>query len=323
MKFLITGGAGYIGSHMVKYAQDLGHEVVVIDDFSTGHYWALKDCEILNINLLDHYKLSKLVEGRNFDGVIHFAAKSLVGESVKKPELYYQNNVTGTLNLVREMLKNDINNLVFSSSAAIFGNSDKGKIAENHAKQPINPYGESKLMVERILQNICLSNDFNAVCLRYFNAAGADSSGKIGEAHNPETHLIPNILKSAILNDSNLKIFGNDYPTPDGYCIRDYVHVTDLAKAHLLSYQYMQDNIGFSAFNLGNGDGFSVLDVIKSCEKALNRHIPYEVVERRTGDPAMLVADNSRAKKVLGWDLNYSSLDNIVASALDWHKSQL
>ena len=321
MKLLIPGGAGYIGSHMVRYAQEHGHEVVVLDDFSTGHEWAVKDCEILRVNLLDQDKLSQLLRGRHFDGVIHFAAKSLVGESVKKPDLYYRNNVVGTLNLVNEMLNNDVNNLVFSSTAAIFGNPVIDKIAEDHPKNPINPYGQSKLMVENMLQDICSANDFNATCLRYFNAAGAHDSGEIGEAHDPETHLIPNVLKAALSNESNLKVFGDDYPTPDGTCVRDYVHVLDLAQAHLLGLENMQNNKGFSAFNLGNGDGFSVLEVIKSCEDATNLPISYEVDDRREGDPARLVADSRKAKEVLCWDGQFGHLDKIVSTALEWHKT--
>jgi UDP-glucose 4-epimerase len=321
MKLLIPGGAGYIGSHMVRYAQEHGHEVVVLDNFSTGHEWAVKDCEILRVNLLDQDKLSQLLRGRHFDGVIHFAAKSLVGESVKKPDLYYRNNVVGTLNLVNEMLSNDVNNLVFSSTAAIFGNPVTDKIAENHPKNPINPYGQSKLMVENILQDICSANDFNATCLRYFNAAGAHESGEIGEAHDPETHLIPNVLKAAISNESNLKVFGDDYPTPDGTCVRDYVHVTDLAQAHLLGLEYMQNKKGFSAFNLGNGDGFSVLEVIKGCEKIADTKISFQIDGRREGDPASLVADSRKVKELLGWVSQFGYLDKIVSSALKWHIS--
>jgi UDP-glucose 4-epimerase len=320
MKLLIPGGAGYIGSHMVRYAQEHGHEVVVLDDFSTGHEWAVKDCEILRVNLLDQDKLSQLLKGRYFDGVIHCAAKSLVGESVKKPDLYYRNNVVGTLNLVNEMLNNDVNNLVFSSTAAIFGNPVTNKIAEDHPKNPINPYGQSKLMVENMLQDICSANDFNATCLRYFNAAGAHESGEIGEAHDPETHLIPNVLKAALSNESNLKVFGDDYPTPDGTCVRDYVHVTDLAQAHLLGLEYMQDNKGFSAFNLGNGGGFSVLEVIKSCEVATDLAVKYQIDGRREGDPASLVANSRKAKELLGWDGQFGYLDNIVSTAFNWHK---
>jgi UDP-glucose 4-epimerase len=319
MKLLIPGGAGYIGSHMVRYAQEYGHEVVVLDDFSTGHEWAVKDCEILRVNLLDQDKLSQLLRGRHFDGVIHFAAKSLVGESVKKPHMYYRNNVVGTLNLVNEMLNNDINNLVFSSTAAIFGNPVTDKIAEDHPKNPINPYGQSKLMVENMLQDICSANDFNATCLRYFNAAGAHESGEIGEAHDPETHLIPNILKVAFSDESSLKVFGDDYHTPDGTCVRDYVHVTDLAQAHLLGLEYMQKNKGFSAFNLGNGDGFSVLEVIKGCETMVNTKIPFQIDSRRQGDPAILVADNKLALKQLGWIIEHKNIHSIIKSAWSWH----
>lgn len=319
MKLLIPGGAGYIGSHMVRYAQEHGHEVVVLDDFSTGHEWAVKNCEILRVNLLDQYKLSQLLRGRYFDGVIHFAAKSLVGESVEKPDLYYRNNVIGTLNLVNEMLNNDINNLVFSSTAAIFGNPLTNKIAEDHPKNPINPYGQSKLMVENMLQDICFANDFNATCLRYFNAAGAHESGEIGEAHDPETHLIPNVLKATPSNQSNLRVFGDDYPTPDGTCVRDYVHVIDLAQAHLLGLEYMNKNKGFAAFNLGNGDGYSVIDVIRSCEQTINAPILYTVDRRREGDPPSLVSDSSKAITGLQWSPKFSMLDDIVESAYNWH----
>jgi UDP-glucose 4-epimerase len=321
MRLLIPGGAGYIGSHMVKYAQERGHEVVVLDDFSTGHEWAIKDCEILRVNLLDQDKLAQLLKGRSFDGVIHFAAKSLVGESVQKPDLYYRNNVVGTLNLVNEMINNDIHNLVFSSTAAIFGNPVTEKIAEDHPKNPINPYGQSKLMVENMLRDICAVHDFNATCFRYFNAAGADPLGSIGEAHYPETHLIPNILKSTFTGGNTLKVFGNDYETHDGTCVRDYVHVTDLAEAHFLGLEYMKDNSGFSAFNLGNGSGFSVLDVIGSCERAVKKTIPYDLDMRRVGDPPMLVADSSAATYELNWEPKFGSLDALIQSAWKWHES--
>ena len=321
MKLLIPGGAGYIGSHMVKYAQKHGHEVVVLDDFSTGHEWAVKDCEVLRVNLLDQDKLAQSLKGRYFDGVIHFAAKSLVGESVKKPDLYYRNNVLGTLNLVNEMLENGIKNLVFSSTAAIFGNPVTDKIDEDHPKTPINPYGKSKLMVENILRDICSAYDFNATCFRYFNAAGAYESGEIGEAHDPETHLIPNILKSALSGSNELKVFSDDYGTHDGTCVRDYVHVTDLAQAHLLGLAYMKEDKGFSAFNLGNGNGFSVLDVIKSCERVLGNPIRYKMDLRRLGDPAVLVADSLKATHNLGWKPEFSDLDEIIKSAWHWHGS--
>lgn len=319
MKLLIPGGAGYIGSHMVKYAQEHGHDVVVLDDFSTGHEWSISDCEIMRVNLLDQDKLERKLKGRSFDGVIHFAAKSLVGESVKKPDLYYQNNVVGSINLINEMLKNDISNLVFSSSAAIFGNPVTDKISENHSKIPINPYGQSKLMIENILQDICSVYNFNATCLRYFNAAGAHQSGQIGEAHNPETHLIPNILTSVLSSENSLKVFGDDYPTIDGTCIRDYVHVSDLAQAHLLAIKKMCEVNGFSAFNLGNGNGFSVLDVINSCSKVMGKPINYKIDKRRIGDPALLVADDKKAKSELKWMPKYKSLTEIIESAWLWH----
>jgi len=321
MKLLVPGGAGYIGSHMVKYLQDRDHEVVVLDDFSTGHEWAVKGCEILRVNLLDQAALATSLKGRQFDGVIHFAAKSLVGESVVQPQLYYRNNVVGSLNLINEMLRNDINNLVFSSTAAIFGNPVTEKIAEDHPKNPINPYGQSKLMVENLLRDICSAHDFNATCFRYFNAAGADLSGTIGEDHDPETHLIPNVLKAALAGGNSLKVFGNDYPTHDGTCVRDYVHVTDLAQAHLLGLESMRgDAKGFSAYNLGNGNGFSVVDVIQSCERVVNDSISYQIDGRRAGDPAVLVADSGKALNALGWTPEFDQLDSIVGSAWQWHK---
>ena len=322
MKLLIPGGAGYIGSHMVRYAQEHGHEVVVLDDFSTGHEWAVKGCEILRVNLLDRDKLSQLLKGRDFDGVIHFAAKSLVGESVKKPDLYYRNNVVGTLNLVNEMLENDVNNLVFSSTAAIFGNPVTDKIAEDHPKNPINPYGQSKLMVENILQDTCNAYDFNATCLRYFNAAGAHESCELGEDHDPETHLIPNIFKSATSTEVELQIFGDDYPSADGTCVRDYVHVTDLAQAHLLSLHHIKSmGKGFSEFNLGNGNGFSVMEVLSCCADIVGRDIPFSVGARRPGDPTFLISDSDKAAKDLGWSPEYSSLESIISSAWMWHKN--
>ena len=322
MNLLIPGGAGYIGSHMARYAQDHGHEVVVLDDFSTGNEWAVKDCEILEINLLDNEELDRTLKGRKFDGVIHFAAKSLVGESVINPNLYYRNNVIGTLNLLNVLLKNDINNFVFSSSAAIFGNPVQKKINEDHSKKPINPYGSSKLMVEEILQDLSTAYDLNVICFRYFNAAGAHESGEIGESHDPETHLIPNILKVNGSDKRKLRVFGNDYDTHDGTCIRDYVHVTDLAQAHLLGLDYMKRKNGFSALNLGNGNGFSVLDIINSCERVMKTTIDYDLAPRRNGDPASLVAECSQAKSQIGWQPIFKNIDDIVTTAWRWHRSR-
>ena len=320
MRLLIPGGAGYIGSHMVRFAQEAGHEVVVLDNFSTGHRWAVSGSEVLEVDLLDKERLLQSLEGRDFDGVIHFAGKSLVGESVSRPQLYYRNNVVGTLNLVEVMRRIELNNLVFSSTAAIFGNPVDHKISEDHPKNPINPYGRSKLMVERVLEDICAANDFNATCLRYFNAAGAHPSGEIGEAHDPETHLIPNVFKAMTSREKKLAVFGNDYPTPDGTCVRDYIHVNDLAHAHLLSIEYMKNNSGFSVFNLGNGDGFSVLEIINGCQKIARSEISYSINERREGDTARLVSDSRKAKRELLWRPQYTAIDSILASAWAWHK---
>tara|TARA_S200000501_G_scaffold322915_1_gene319203 strand:+ start:6175 stop:7146 length:972 start_codon:yes stop_codon:yes gene_type:complete len=321
MKLLIPGGAGYIGSHTVKNALKKGYDVTILDNFSTGHRWATQDCEILEVDLLDKEKLSKLLKGRKFDAVIHFAAKSLVAESFKSPEKYYKNNILGTINLVEEILKNDINKLVFSSSAAIYGNPSSEKISEVHPKKPINPYGRSKLYTENILEDFTKSNELKVICLRYFNAAGADPSGDIGEDHDPETHLIPNILNSVIHNKIVLEVFGDDYPTYDGTCIRDYIHVNDLAEAHILGIEKIDKLKDFSALNLGNGNGFSIIEIIKSVERVINTPVSYKVSQRRKGDPAVLVADNSLSKKELGWQPDYESMDKIIETAYKWHMS--
>ena len=271
--------------------------------------------------MLDKEKLSKLLKGRKFDAVIHFAAKSLVAESFKSPEKYYKNNILGTINLVEEILKNDINKLVFSSSAAIYGNPSSEKISEVHPKKPINPYGRSKLYTENILEDFSKSNELKVICLRYFNAAGADPSGDIGEDHDPETHLIPNILNSVIHNKIVLEVFGDDYPTYDGTCIRDYIHVNDLAEAHILGIEKIDKLKDFSALNLGNGNGFSIIEIIKSVERVINAPVSYKVSQRRKGDPAVLVADNSLSKKELGWQPDYESMDKIIETAYKWHMS--
>jgi UDP-glucose 4-epimerase len=318
MKLLITGGAGYIGSHMVRYAQERDHDITILDDFSTGNEWAVNGCEVLNVNLLDKARLSTILHKRHFDGVIHFAAKSLVGESLIRPDLYYENNVVGTINLVNEMRKNGINNLVFSSTAAIFGEPLTEKIMEDHPKFPLNPYGKSKLMVEMLLSDICSAYNFNVTCLRYFNAAGAHFSGKIGEAHDPETHLIPIILKSISSGEGSIKVFGDDYSTPDGTCIRDYVHVSDLAAAHLLGLQYARETAGLSAFNLGTANGFSVMEVIRECERVTGKTVNFSMAERRGGDPGILVADNMAASTILKWQPKIMGLTEIISTAWDW-----
>ena len=322
MKLLVTGGAGYIGSHMVKCAQEQGHEVVVLDDFSTGNAWAVKECEILDVDLVDQDKLAKSLRGRFFDGVIHFASKSLVEESILDPGSYYINNFTGTLNLVKEMIANDISNLVFSSTAAIFGDPKTEKISENHPKNPINPYGKSKLLVELMLEDMSKAYDLNIIALRYFNASGAHDSGEIGEFRDHETHLIPNILRSLFSNHGKIEVYGDDYSTHDGTCIRDYVHVVDLINAHLLGLTYMKKIKGFSTFNLGNGNGFSVLEVIKCIEKILGESINYVIKPRRNGDPSVLVANSLEAINKLGWKPNCGSMENIIKSAFNFYEKR-
>ena len=324
MSFLITGGAGYIGSHMVKYLLDKGYEVVILDNFSTGHKSATQGCEVIELDLLDGIELRKALKKRNFDAVLHFAAKSIVSDSVCNPIEYYKTNVIGTMNLVDSMILNNINNIVFSSTAAIFGNPQSNKIDEKHQKLPVNPYGKTKLMVENFLEEICSRTNFNATCFRYFNAAGANKSGKIGEMHENETHLIPNILNSVLSKRNILKVFGKDFETRDGTCIRDYVHVDDLAQAHFLGIQEQKDSSdgSFKCYNLGNGEGFSVLEVINACKKITGKEIKYSFANSREGDPAELVSDASYSKLCLNWTPEYSSIESIINSAWKWHKSQ-
>ena len=276
MKLLVTGGLGYIGSHTVRALLAAGDEVVILDNSSTGHAWAAQDCEVLNVDLRDLKSLCAALRSREFEGVIHFAAKSLVGKSREQPLLYYQNNVAGTANLVEAMLTAGIPKLVFSSTAAIFGSPSSEKIDEAHPKVPINVYGRTKLVIEEMLEAVTASTDFSAVCLRYFNAAGASREGDIGEWHEPETHLIPNALRAASGVGPALTLFGNDYPTPDGTCIRDYIHVEDLADAHLRAIRQMPPK-GFAAYNLGNGTGFSVKQILAACEKAVGKPIPHSL----------------------------------------------
>lgn len=323
MKLLITGGAGYVGSHMVKYAQELGHEVIVLDNFSSGHSWACTDCKVFRADLLDVDSMLQIFLHNNIDAVIHFAGKSIVSESILNPSYYYANNVVGTLNLLDAMIKNNVNKIVFSSSAAIFGNPVKKNIDESHPKKPINPYGQSKLIVEKVLSDYVNAYDIKATALRYFNAAGAHESSLIGEAHDPETHLIPNTLKAALDKEAVLKVFGDKHPTKDGTCIRDYVHVSDLARAHLLALNFMDNNSGFHAFNLGNGSGFSVYEIINSCELITGKDIDVKICPSREGDPPSLVADSSLAKEKLKWRPEYTEIEKVIETAWKWHKLRM
>ena len=318
MKLLVTGGAGYVGSHSVRALLDEGHDVVVLDNLSTGHKWALQDCELISVDLRDEANLLRSIKNRGFDGVLHFAAKSLVGESKSQPALYYQNNVGGTTNLVRAMQAADIQRLVFSSTAAIFGNPVSDLIDEKHPKTPINVYGQTKLVVEHLLQAVAESSDFSATCLRYFNAAGANNAANLGEWHEPETHLIPNALRAAAGTGNALTLFGDDYPTTDGTCVRDYIHVDDLASAHVAAIEKMSAGGNFNVYNLGNGNGYSVKEVIAACEKAVGAEIPFTIGPRREGDPATLVASAQKARDELDWNPQFGAIDEIAQSAWNW-----
>lgn len=316
---LLCGGAGYVGSHMAKWLADRGYRLTVLDNLSTGHRQAVQWSDFQQIDLLDSEGLERVFEKGKFEAVMHFCARSLVGESVAKPYDYYLNNVSGTLNLLQAMQRHGVDRLVFSSTAAVYGHPSSASIDEEHAKAPINPYGMSKLMVERMLIDAAAAYGLRSVSLRYFNAAGANESGEIGEAHQPETHLIPNVLKAVLGQGPGLKVFGDDYPTPDGTCVRDYVHVDDLAQAHELALGYMDRHEGAHVFNLGSGQGYSVQEVIGATEQVTGQRVPYEMAPRRPGDPAVLVASSARAKRELGWRPRYAELAPIIESAWRWH----
>jgi UDP-glucose 4-epimerase len=318
---LLCGGAGYIGSHMAKALAGLGYLVTVLDNLSTGHREAVQWGSFVEADLADNEALNDVFGANRFDAVMHFCAHSLVGESVMHPYKYYANNVGGTLNLLQAMQQHGVERIVFSSTAAVYGNPASLLIDEDHAKVPINPYGMSKLMVERVLADAASAYGLRSVALRYFNAAGASPTAEIGEAHLPETHLIPNVLKAVLSQGPGLKVFGDDYPTQDGTCVRDYVHVEDLVLAHELALGYMDAYEGAHAFNLGSGQGFSVREVIAVVEEVTGQSVPYELTTRRAGDPAVLVASNARAKAELGWQPLFNELRPIIESAWQWHRN--
>lgn len=320
-RVLVCGGAGYIGSHMARHLALQDIEPVVLDNLSTGHRHMVRWGRFVQADLLDTSGLDRVFsEDGPFDAVMHFCAKSLVGESLHLPYLYYQNNVAGTLNLLQAMQQHGVNKLIFSSTAAVFGQPRSSHIDEQHPTEPINPYGASKLMAERILKDAAQAYGLRSVALRYFNAAGASPDGDIGELHEPETHLLPNIFKAITGRAPAVKVFGNDWSTPDGTCVRDYVHVCDLAAAHLLALQYLEERAGAFNLNLGNGSGYSVMQVIRMASEVSGRSVPYEFAPRRPGDPAVLVASNQRAGHELGWRPAYPQLRDIVASAWKWHQ---
>lgn len=318
---LVIGGAGYIGAHMVKRLADEGYRVTVFDNLSTGHRAAVRWGELVEGDLLDLASVRRAFAGRNVDAVMHFAALSLVGESVRDPYAYYNNNVGGTLNLLQAMREAGVDRLVLSSTAAVYGLPRFSPIDESQPLVPINPYGASKAMIERMLVDASAAYGLRSVSLRYFNAAGADPSGEIGESHAPETHLLPNVLKAA-LHGSSVQIFGDDYATPDGTCVRDYVHVNDLAQAHRLALDHLLGNAGAHVFNLGNEKGFSVLDIIRTASRVSGRKILCEHAPRRAGDPPVLIASSEKARRVLDWRPEYTDIEAIVETAWRWHGAQ-
>jgi len=322
MTILILGGAGYIGSHTVYELIDAGYDVVVIDNLSTGHREALHPkARFYQGDLHNREFLDSVFRKEKIEGVIHFAAYSLVGESMKNPLKYYDNNLYGTKVLLESMVANGLDKIVFSSTAATYGDPLNIPILETDRTYPTNCYGETKLSMEKMFKWISLAHDIRYVSLRYFNACGAHISGSIGEAHTPESHLIPLILQVPMGQREKIMIYGDNYDTPDGTCIRDYIHVTDLAKAHILALQYLKNGGQSDIFNLGNGVGFSVKEVIEMARKVTGHPIPAKIAPRRTGDPVQLIASSEKAKRVLVWKPQYDELETIIATAWKWHQS--
>jgi UDP-glucose 4-epimerase len=320
---LVTGGAGYIGTHAVLALKQAGYEVLVFDNLVYGHRELVS--EVLKVNLIegdlsDRTLLNQVFATYNIAAVMHFAAYAYVGESVSDPGKYYRNNVASTLTLLEAMLAAGVKRLVFSSTCASYGNPQILPIPETHPQNPINPYGRSKLMVETILNDFAEAYDFRSVRFRYFNAAGADPGGLLGEDHDPETHLIPLVLQTALGKRSHISVFGTDYDTPDGTCIRDYIHVTDLAQAHVLGLEYLLKGGKTEVFNLGNGNGFSVQEVITAAEQVTGKPIPVVYADRRPGDPASLIGSATKAREILNWQPQYADLAVILRHAWQWHQ---
>jgi UDP-glucose 4-epimerase len=323
MNILVVGGAGFIGSHMVKQLGLSACRVTTLDNLSNGHRDAVLYGDFVKGDLADKVLLEQLLQPGHFDAVMHFASFIQVGESVEHPAKYYDNNVVNTLNLLEAMQRAGVNRFVFSSTAATFGQPQYSPIDEKHPQQPINPYGRSKLMVEQILGDFDRAYGLKSVCLRYFNAAGADPEVQLGERHEPETHLIPLVLQVAAGKRPNISVFGRDYDTPDGTCIRDYIHVSDLCDAHELALTSLMRGAGSQHYNLGNGNGYSVQEVIESAERVTGKVIATVDAPRRDGDPDRLVADASQAKNVLGWRPQFTALDEIVGHSWAWEKAVL
>jgi len=319
MAILVCGGAGYIGSHMVSELLDRGEEVIVVDNLQTGHKAAvLEDATLYIGDLRDEHFLDDVFKKHTIDAVVHFAADSLVGESVTNPLKYYDNNVYGAMSLLKVMHANDVKKIVFSSTAATYGEAENFPIQESDPTIPTNPYGETKLAIEKMLKWTEEAYGIHYVALRYFNVAGAHLDGKIGEDHFPETHLIPIILQVALGSREAISIFGDDYDTHDGTCIRDYIHVTDLANAHILALKKLEKDETSGIYNLGSGTGFTVKEVIEATRKVTGHPIPTVIAPRRAGDPARLVASSEKAKAELGWEPQYTSLEKMIGSAWRW-----
>lgn len=322
---LVTGGAGYIGSHCVMALLEKGYEVIIYDNLSTGHLETVSKLsqfgyvKFINSDLLNTNDLESCFENFKIDSVIHFAAFSQVGESVKNPAKYYRNNVVGTLNLLDAMLNNNVKNIVFSSTAATYGEPKYIPIDENHPQNPINPYGQTKLVIEKIMDDYDKAYGLKSVRLRYFNVAGADVQARIGEWHEPETHLIPNILKSTFGDSKTFEMYGTDYDTKDGTCVRDYINVEDLAQAHILALEYLKQGGKTDFFNLGTKEGNTVKEVFDLCKTIMEQEIPVKIMNRREGDPAELVANNSKVQKILKWKPE-KTLEYSIKTAYEWEK---
>ena len=321
-KILVSGGAGYVGSHAVKELRKQGFQCLVLDNLVYGHSQFAKDEELIEGDTGDLKLLEKIFVQNEIEAVMHFAAYAYVGESVIDPAKYYQNNVASTLSLLKAMIKAKVNKIIFSSTCATYGNPREIPITESHPQDPINPYGATKLIVERMLRDFDQAYGLRSVIFRYFNAAGADPEGEVGEWHEPETHLIPLVLDVAGGKRDTVQIYGTDYPTPDGTCIRDYIHVTDIAHAHLLGLRELMTGKPSSVFNLGNGGGFSVREVIQTAEKVTGQKIKVVETSRRPGDPPALVGSAQKAQQVLGWKPRFPDLESILQTAWNWHQKQ-
>jgi len=318
---LVTGGAGYIGSHTLLSLADAGYESVTLDNLCYGHREAILEGHFVQADLADNFALDRLFETFPIEAVIHFAAFCYVGESMEAPEKYFSNNLVNGLNLLNAMLKAGVEKIIFSSSCAVYGDPSVIPIPETHAKSPINPYGLTKHFYEEILSSYETAHGIKHVSLRYFNAAGADPKGRIGESHDPETHLIPLVLQAALGRRSEIEIFGTNYPTSDGTCIRDYIHVCDLAEAHVSALTYLLSGGQSISLNLGTGKGYSVREVFERCQQICQLNIPYRDVGPRPGDPPELVASGDKAREILDWNPRYS-VDEIISTAWNWHQNQ-